>query len=135
MSRSTASGTARALRLTLALAFLWFGALKLADHSPALDMIHSSLPWDLGYHRWVIVAIGLVEVAIGLAFLTNRLVALAAAAMIGHLAVATGAVLITQGFDPFPVLSIPGEFVIKNLVLMAAGLILLSQGRHVEPAR
>ncbi len=40
--------------------------------------------------------------------------------MIAHLFVATASVLISQGFDPqFPILSLAGEFVLKNLVLIA----------------
>lgn len=69
----------------------------------------------------------MVEILIGLSFLTNRLVKLAVLVMIVQLLIATISVLLTQGFDPrFPVLSLKGEFVVKNLVLMAAGFVLLS---------
>ena len=69
-----------------------------------------------------------MEILLGVAFLANRFVRLASIVMIVHLLIATISVLITQGFDPrFPILSLSGEFVVKNLVLMAAALVLFFQ--------
>ena len=80
---------------------------------------------SLGDHRWVLVCVALLEISIGLAFLLNRYVVVAALLMVGHLTVATVSVLVTQGFTSFPTLSVAGEFVVKNLVLVAAGLVLI----------
>lgn len=80
----------------------------------------------LGESQLFLFALSFVEVGIGVALLSNRFVKITAIVMIIHLLLATSSVLITQGFDPrFPVLSLAGEFVVKNLVLIAAGLILI----------
>jgi uncharacterized membrane protein YkgB len=116
------------LRWALGATFLWFGVLKLFNASPVLEIIKNALPPVLGESQLFMLALSFAEIMIGVAFLANRLVKVAAIVMIIHLTIATIAVLFTQGFEPrFPVLSLAGEFVVKNLVLIAAGLILLPE--------
>lgn len=117
----------RLLQYTLGLTFFWFGILKLFNASPVEGIIRQALPEVLANSQLLILVIALIEMAIGIGFLLNKLVRPLALLMIGHLLVATVSVLLTQGFDPrFPVLSLAGEFVVKNLVLMAAGVVFLS---------
>lgn len=119
--------TIKLVRWSLGLTFLWFGALKLFNASPVLPIIKRAMPEGVAESQLFFIALSLLEIGLGLAFLSNKFVKLAAIIMIGHLIVATCSVLFTQGFDPrFPVLSLPGEFVLKNLVIIAAGLTLLS---------
>lgn len=116
------------LRLSLGVVFLWFGVLKLFNAGPVLTVIKHALPQILTESQIFFLALSLLEIFIGLAFLTNRFVRIASLAMVFHLFVATISVLITQGFNPrFPILSLEGEFVVKNLVLISAGLVLLSK--------
>jgi uncharacterized membrane protein YkgB len=113
-------------RLSLGITFLWFGMLKMFNVSPILNIIKVALPPFLGESQFFLFILSLVEVLIGIAFLANRYVKIASIVMIIHLAIASLAVLFTQGFDPrFPLLSLAGEFVVKNLVLMTAGLFLV----------
>ncbi len=116
------------LRYSLGIVFFWFGILKLFNASPVIEIIERALPPMLGESELFMFSLAFVEMLIGIAFLANRFVKLAAFVMIGHLLVATGSVLITQGFTPrFPVLSFAGEFVVKNIVLIAAGVILIAE--------
>ncbi len=114
------------LRWSLGITFLWFGVLKLFNVSPVLPMIREALPAFLASSNLFMFSLAILEIVIGVLFLIKKFVKLTAIIMILHLAVATGSVLITHGFNPwFPVLSLAGEFVVKNLVLMAAGFVLL----------
>src|SRR3712207_1667168 len=59
-----------ALRLSLALVFVWFGGLKLAGATPVTGLISATLPFlssDV-----TVPALGAVEVVLGLAVLTGR---------------------------------------------------------------
>lgn len=48
--------------------------------------------------------------------------------MIVHEILGSLFILLTQGFDPrFPILSLLGIFVIKNLILISAGLVILAE--------
>lgn len=115
------------LRLSLGFTFFWFGILKLFNVSPVIDIIRHALP-AVGQSQLFFFGLALIEIAIGAAFLANRFVKIAAIVMIVHLIISTGSVIITQGFAPrFPVLSLAGEFAVKNLVLISAGLVLLAE--------
>lgn len=116
------------LRLSLGVVFFWFGVLKLFAVSPVQEIIRLAMPPFLGESVWFMFVLAFVEMLIGIAFLANRYVKVAAIVMLGHLTIATLAVLFTQGFDPrFPLLSLEGEFALKNLVLMGAGLMLIAE--------
>src|SRR5438094_560316 len=60
-----------ALRLSLGMVFVWFGALKLAGHSPVAALIKATLPFVDG--NVVVPMLGAVEVAIGFGLLLSRL--------------------------------------------------------------
>jgi putative oxidoreductase len=120
-----------ALRISLGLVFGWFGALKVVGDSPVAGLVHATLPWiDQGV---LLPVLGWVEIILGLALLAGqpRRVALVAVAM--HLA---GTFLVflqapTQvisGGNPL-LLTGNGEFVLKNIVLICAALVLLSHTR------
>lgn len=114
------------LRWSLGITFLWFGILKLFNVSPILDIIRHALPAFLASSNPFMFSLAVLEILIGILLLAHKFVKLTAIVLILHLLVATGSVLFTQGFSPwFPVLSLAGEFVVKNLVLMAAGFVLL----------
>ena len=124
------------LRLSLGVTFFWFGLLKLFNSSPAIPMIQKALPESISAFPMFILILALIEIGLGLAFLSNKFVKIAAIISILHLLVATGSVLITQGFNPwFPVLSLAGEFVVKNLVLMAAAVVLISEKAEKNEAQ
>ena len=116
------------LKYALGVTFLWFGILKLFAVSPVQGIITAALPSVLGESELFFFALSLLEILIGMGFFLKRTVKLAATVMIGHVIVATISVLVTQGFAPrFPILSLPGEFVIKNLVLIASGILLVTK--------
>ncbi|MEU4804674.1 DoxX family protein [Actinosynnema sp. NPDC023587] len=121
-----------ALRLVIGLVFLWFGVLKVVGESPVADLVHATLPWvsrDL-----LLPALGVVEVVMGLALVVGRPRRTTLVAVGLHLA---GTFLVflqapaLTWVDGNPLLlTANGEFVLKNLVLIAAVLVLLGHGRR-----
>lgn len=115
------------LRISLGVTFLWFGVLKLFNVSPVLEIIRASFPNGIGESQLFIFLIAFIEILIGATYLSNRYVKLASIVMIISLIIVSTASCLSSCFDPrFPILSLIGESLIKNLVLMAAGLVLIS---------
>lgn len=114
------------LRLALAIVFLWFGALKVLGVSPVEDLVAATVYWVSP--EWFVPFLGLWEMAIGLGLLFS--VALRATLLLLALQLAgTFLVLLVRpdaafvGGNPF-LLTVEGEFVVKNLVLLAAGVVI-----------
>jgi putative oxidoreductase len=132
-----------ALRTSLGLVFLWFGALKLTGESPVRDLIAATLPWvSPGV---AVPALGAVEIALGVAVLSGWKPRSTMLALVGYL----GGTFLTfvvapqlmMGHNNPLLLTAYGEFVLKNLVLMSAGLVLMyhvtlpsADARQADPA-
>jgi uncharacterized membrane protein YphA (DoxX/SURF4 family) len=114
------------LRLALAAVFVWFGALKVAGVSPVHDLIAQTLPFldpDIA-----VPALGAVEVAIGLTLALGVFPRITLLVLVGHLA-GTFLTFLTAselmwGANPLE-LTANGEFVVKNVVLISAALVLI----------
>lgn len=114
------------LRISLGVVYIWFGALKVADATPVGDLVARTVPF-LPAHLFV-PALGVFECVLGLALLVGRRMEIIAGLMIAHL-LGTMLVLVTQPSVVFShgnpmVLTMTGEFVVKNVVLISAGLVL-----------
>lgn len=115
------------LRIALGIVFVWMGVLKLFNASPVEDILIKAIP-GLGESQLLLFVAAFLEILIGAAFLSNKFVKFAAIVMSVHLSILTLAILFTQGFAPrFPVLSLAGEHALKNLVFIAAGLLLVTE--------
>jgi uncharacterized membrane protein YkgB len=117
------------LRVSLGVVFIWFGALKFTDSTPVADLVARTVPF-LPSH-WFVPALGGFEVILGLGLLIGRRLAIVALLMVAHLS-GTFLVLVTQPDVAFqhgnPVmLTMTGEFVVKNVVLITAGLVLIGR--------
>ena len=132
------SWAAPLLRYSLAVVFIWFGALKVFGASPVVDLVDSMVYW--ADPSWFVPALGVVEVLIGLGLAFGVGLRLVLAALIVQLA---GTFLVFfllpevafQGRNPLA-LTVEGEFVVKNLVLIAAAMAVGSQlSTPEEPPR
>ena len=118
------------LRLSLGTVFVWFGLLKVLSASAVGGLVATTVPFE---SSWFVPVLGVVEVVIGLAFVTGRFMRAMLPLFVLHLA-GTFLVLIVlpevafENDNPL-MLSIVGEFVVKNLVLLSAGLVVASGGR------
>ena len=121
-----------ALRVSVSVVFIWFGALKVFDVTPVSDLVGSTVYWV--DPEWFVPALGVVEVAVGIGLLMRRalrtVLALFAAQMLGTFLVLI--VLPEVSFQDGNLfkLTVEGEFVVKNLVLLSAGLVV---GATVRP--
>ena len=116
------------LRISLAVVFVWFGALKVAGVSAVGGLVAATVPFLDS--AWFVPVLGVAEIMIGMAFATGRLLRVVLPVFAAHM-VGTFLVLIAlpdvafQGANPL-VLTAVGEFVVKNLVLLTAGLVVAS---------
>jgi len=125
-----------ALRISLAIIFIWFGLLKPLGLSPAGPLVESTVSWMPFFTptQWVGV-IGWWEVLIGVTFLfkgTLRVaIALLALQMTGTFLplVMLPDVAFQAGLYPF-VPTIEGQYIIKNLLIISAALVV---GGTVRP--
>ena len=114
-----------ALRVSLAVVFIWFGALKVLNVTPVGDLVASTVYWF--DPDWVVPVLGLFEIIVGLGLLfkvaLRAVLGLFFLQMIGTFLVLV--ILPEVAFDdgnPL-LLTVEGEFVLKNLVLLAAGMV------------
>jgi len=64
-----------ALRISVGVVFIWFGGLKVLDVSPVSDLVANTVYWlDAS---WVVTALGVMEVLVGLCLVTRRFLRLA----------------------------------------------------------
>jgi uncharacterized membrane protein YkgB len=113
-------------RVSLAAVFFWFGVLKVANVSPVASLLRASIPFLA--ERPYLEILGVVEIVIGVGLLANRLATQASVLMILHLAGTLSLFVIAPRlvFAPtFPVLTMEGEFVLKNVVLIASALVIM----------
>ena len=132
-----ASTSITLLRTCLGIVFVWFGALKVAGHSPVEALVIQTVPWI--DPSLLLPGLGAWEILVGLGLLTR--VALRTTLFLFWLQMA-GTLLVLllrpdlafQHGNPF-LLTTEGEFVIKNLVLVSAGIVVGSTVRRDRSAK
>lgn len=114
------------LRHSMAVIFLWYGLLKVVDESPANDLVLHALQTD---NHLFIVLIGIWETAIGISLFFKRFLRFGLILMFLHfpgtflpLFMNPQACFISIPF----VLTLEGQYIFKNLILISAGLVLVS---------
>ncbi len=119
----------RALQIALAIVFVWFGILKPLGLSPAEPLVLATverLPF-FSPHTWLVI-IGWWEVTIGVLFLFRRTIRIAIALLAGQM-MGTFMPLVflpDMTFQPgrFPYgLTLAGQYIVKNLLIIAAALV------------
>ena len=123
------------LRILLGVLFVWFGGLKVLGVSPVEALVAGTLPF--ADPTVLVPVLGGAEIALGAALVTGVLLRLVLPALVAHLAgtfltfVMLPDLMFT-GANPL-LLTADGEFVMKNLVLISATVVLLTHpGRAVQ---
>lgn len=128
----------RILRVALGVVFVWFGVLKIAGASPVASLVADMLPWIPA--EVAVRGLGVLEFLVGLGLVTGVAIRLTLAVFFLLMA-GTLAVLVVrspqsfEGANPLR-LTLLGEFVVKNLALLAAGLAIagtVPEARAGEP--
>jgi len=121
-----------ALRLLLGLVFVWFGGLKVAGVSPVKALVAGTIPW--GNPNVVVPVLGGVEVILGLGLITGVALRVVLPVLAAHLAgtFLTFVMLPDLMFDASDplLLTQDGEFVMKNLILISATVVLIVHTRR-----
>ena len=117
------------VRIPLFIIFFWFGLLKVLKMSPATELIIDTVFWMpiLTPEDWVIV-IGYWEMAIGICFLNKKTTLIAVILMFLQM---TGTFLplvilpeITFQDSNFLLPTLEGQYIIKNIIIITAALII-----------
>ncbi len=122
-----------ALRIALGVVFLWFGALKVLGVTPVARLVLDTVPL-IEPPTWIVPAMGVFEVAVGLWLITGIGLRVLLPVYVAHMLATFGVLLIQpelsfQNGNPL-LLTSEGEFVVKNLVLLAAGVAVCSRSRR-----
>ena len=124
------------LRFGIGVVFLWFGLLKVFDLSPAAELLAATVYW------WtpevIVPAIGVWEALIGLFFLIPRLTRVAIFLLAGQMpGTFLPLVLLPEVcWSEFPfALTLEGQYIVKNLVIIGAALVIGSRVRALELSR
>lgn len=120
----------KALRYSLAIIFIWFGILKPLGVSPAAELVKHTIYWMPVFSPeiWVDI-VGWWEVIIGVTFLFRKTVRLAilllAFQMIGTFMplLILPEVTFQAGHIPYG-LTLEGQYIIKNLLIISAALVI-----------
>jgi putative oxidoreductase len=119
------------LRLSLGVVFVWFGILKITGQTPVSELVADTVFWV--DPRWFVPLLGVFEVLVGLGLFLGKglriVLALFVLQMMGtFLVLVVQPEVAFQGRNPL-LLTTEGEFVVKNLVLLSAGLLIGSNLR------
>ena len=127
----------RLLQVAVGVIFVWFGALKMVPGaSPATELIVSTFPTLPP--RLFLPFLGAWEVIIGLGYLSGRWLRVTVALMFAQMLGAMSPVVLNPAaiFERAPfVLTLEGQYVVKNLVLLAAAIVIGATVRGTEVAR
>jgi uncharacterized membrane protein YkgB len=125
----------RLLRWSLALVLLWIGALKFADPTPVVGLLEASLAF-LAFPAFVYV-LGVFEVGAALLLFLGvalRYVGILTAGLfVGTLLIFLIAPGVSYGEAGFPSMTLAGEFLLKDAVLLSAALMVVRSARR-DPA-
>lgn len=112
------------MRFSMAIVLFWIGALKFADPAPVVSLLSASFSF-LAFNAFVYL-LGAVEIAAALMLFTGfalRYVGLLLMGLFaGTLVIFLIAPAVAYGDRGFPWLALPGEFLLKDLVLFSTAL-------------
>jgi putative oxidoreductase len=125
------------IRISLGIVFVWFGLLKVMGASPVYDLASHVVYWLPP--QLFVPLLGIWEMAIGIGLLMGKALRVVLSLLFLQLA-GTFLVLVIRPETAFQsgnplLLTIEGEFVVKNLVLLAAGLAVGGTVRHIRKER
>ena len=121
------------LRLSLAIILAWIGVLKFADPMPVVGLLQASLPF-LALPAFVYL-LGAAEIVTALLLVTGIALPYAGLVTIGLFAGTLTIFVIAPGVTGFPFLTLAGQFLLKDLGLMAAAVNVIAMQPVPQRAR
>lgn len=121
-------------RLAIFVVYFWFGILKVVGASPANPLVASLLEKTMPFLTFdsFIVGFGIFEAVIGILFLFKKFDRLSILLFAIHMVMTTMVLVLlpAMAWDGFLVPSLEGQYVIKNIALIALVITIAS---HIEP--
>jgi uncharacterized membrane protein YkgB len=118
------------LRFSIGIIFIWFGALKLIPGmSPAADLIQATMPFLPG--ALLLFVLATWEILIGVGFISGRFTRMTLFLLLPQMAGTALPLFLLPDrvFTSFPGLTLEGQYIIKNLVLISAALVVGATAR------
>lgn len=119
------------LRYAMGIVFIWFGILKPFGMSPAGQLVQD-VTWWIPIPHFVLI-LGIWEVVIGICFIVKPLIRVAIVLLFLHMPGTALPFLLVpeQCWVAFPyALTLEGQYIVKNLVLVAAAMVIGGKIRH-----
>lgn len=125
-----------AARLALFVIYFWFGILKILDLSPATPLARALVDKTIGagaFHTSFII-LAAFECFIGALFLFPKLTRVAVILLIIHMAIVCSPLILVPSlaWQSFLVPTLEGQYIIKNLALIALSLTLLAPLKPIK---
>lgn len=123
------------LRVSLGLVFLWFGLLKPLGMSPAEPLVRNTVYWV--NPDWFVSFLGWWEVAIGIGLLYRPFIRGAILLLLLQMPGTFMPLILLPGvcFESVPFgLTMEGQYILKNMVLISAALVIGGTVREGEDA-
>lgn len=121
------------LRLTMGIIYIWYGILKIIGISPVEELVFRATHW-IGTHNFVIF-LGFFELLIGLFLAIKKFLRLGLILLFLQFPGTFLPLFLNPEdcftFIPFG-LTLEGQYIFKNLILIAGGLILISSLHNKE---
>lgn len=124
------------LRIALGIVFVWFGALKIFGISPIADVVVATLFFLPA--QTAVVGMGLIDLIIGIGLLSGLAMRVVLLLFLLQMLGTFVTMIIRPDlvFNGNPLeLTKNGEFIIKNLVLISAGLVILGAVPKARPSQ
>ena len=122
------------LRYAMGIIYFWYGILKVIGISPVEELVYRATHWT-GVHNFVIF-LGIWEMAIGLCLFIKPLKRIGLILLFMQFP-GTFLPLFLTPEDCFTIipygLTFEGQYIFKNLILLAAGLVLIGSLHRNEP--
>jgi uncharacterized membrane protein YkgB len=119
------------LRVSLAIVYIWFGALKVFETSPAEKLVQETVYWL--EPSIFVPLLGVAELMIGIGLLIKKWTPIVILLLLLHIFVTFFPIVIVPKLCFDTTLFCPtliGQYIVKNLVLIAAALTLI--GKHQQ---
>lgn len=124
-------------RISLFIIFFWFGFLKIIDTSPAnplvLALLNKTLPF-IQFSQFIIF-LGIWEMILGITFLIPKAERLTVAMLIPHMITAFLPLIFLPNitWKSFLIPTLEGQYIIKNLVIIALAVSIASRLAPIKP--
>lgn len=123
-------------RFGLFVVFFWFGALKVLGLSPASGLVQSLFEQTISFMPFhvFLIGFGIFECIIGILFLIKGMERVVIPLLLIHMITTFGPLvyLPSESWQSFMVPTLAGQYIIKNLVIVAAGIGIAA---HLHPLK